>query len=385
MKFGSRGTFAGLTAMACVCLVGSVLAAGQAGQAPAPAPGARPPMSEEVFKNITMLKGIPVDNFFEAMGMFASSMGNDCTFCHVKAAYFDRAKFAELTPRMTRARGMIAMMNTINRGYFGNEPRVTCFTCHRGSNVPVRESDISIQYGMPTEDPNIIDFPVETRFSADSLFDKYVQAVGGRARVSAVTSYLARGTYEGFDTAFTKIPVEIYAKAPNQRTMVVKMFNGDSVRAFDGRNGWLAGPDTPMPIVELTGGNLERARIEALMTFPASIGQAYAQWKVGRTAVDGQEVFIVQGNTAGLPPTNFYFDQTGMLLRLVRWTETPVGRVPTQIDYSDYRDVSGVKMPFKFVVSQTYMQATIELSTIQANAAIDVVKFNKPAPGKADR
>jgi len=382
MKFESRRTFAAVTAMAFVCLVSSVLAAGQAG---APAPAARPAMSDEVFKNLTILKGIPVDTFFEAMGMFASSMGNDCTFCHVKAAYFDRAKFAELTPRITRARGMIAMMNTINRGYFGNEARVTCFTCHRGSNIPVRESDISIQYGMPTEDPNVIDFPVETRFSADSLFDKYIQAIGGAARVSAVTSYFARGTYEGFDTAFTKIPVEVYAKAPNQRTMVVKMFNGDSVRAFDGRNGWLAGPDTPMPIVELSGGNLERARIEAVMTFPASLRQAYAQWKVGRTAVDGQEVFIVQGNATGLPPTNFYFDQAGMLLRLVRWTETPVGRVPTQIDYSDYRVVNGVKMPFKFIVSQTYMQATIELSSIQANTTIDTAKFNKPAPGKADR
>ena len=64
-------------------------------------------MSDEVFKSVQVLKGIPVDTFFEAMGMFASSMGNDCTFCHVKGAYFDRAKFAESTPKIVRARGMI--------------------------------------------------------------------------------------------------------------------------------------------------------------------------------------------------------------------------------------------------------------------------------------
>jgi photosynthetic reaction center cytochrome c subunit len=383
MRFGSRRLWLGAIAIAWVSAV--AVAAGQAAQAgPAtPAPGVPPTpvMAEDVFKSITVLKGIPVDTFFESMGMFASSMGNDCTFCHVKAAYFDRAKFAESTPRIIRARGMIAMMNTINKGYFGGGARVTCFTCHRGNNLPVREPDLSLQYGTPTEDPNVLDFPEETRTSADSLFDKYIQAIGGRERLSAVSSFVGRGTYEGFDTAFTKIPVEVYAKAPNQRTMVVKMFNGDSVRSFDGRSAWMAGPDTPMPLVELTGGNLERARLEAILAFPGNIRQAYKQWKVGRTAIDGQEVFVVQGSDGGVPLTNLYFDASGLLTRLVRWTDTPVGRVPTQVDYKDYRDVNGVKMPFQWVVSQTYMQMTVALSEIRANTAIGAARFNKPAPG----
>ena len=389
MKLGSRRTFAGLTAMACVCLVGSVLAAGQGGAAaPAQTPaaaGARPPMSEEVFKNITMLKGIPVDNFFEAMGMFASAMGNDCTFCHAKAAYFDRAQFAEVTPKMIRARGMIAMMNTINKGYFGGETRVTCFTCHQGNNSPIREPDLAVQYGTGVEDPNVIDFVEYTQMSADTLFDKYIQALGGRDRVAGITSYVAKGTYEGFDTAFTKIPVEVYAKAPNQRAMIVKMVGGESYRVFDGRNGWMAGPDTPVPLLQLTAGNLERARFEALAAFPANIRQAFPKWKVGRTAIDGQEVWIVQGGAEGQPPTNLYFDQGGLLVRLVRWTVTPVGRIPTQIDYKDYRVVNGVKMPFQWTVSQTYMQMSITLTDLQANAAIDAAKFNQPPPGKSDR
>ena len=389
MKLGSKRRFLGATAIACVCLVGVVMAAEQAGQAGPAAPGQNaqqaPVMAGDVFKSVTALKGIPVDTFFESMGMFASAMGNDCTFCHVKEAYFDRAKFAEPTPKIVRARGMIAMMNTINQNYFRGEARVTCFTCHRGNNSPVRDPDLSLQYGTPVEDPNVVEFPEETRTSADSLFDKYLQAIGGRARLAAVTTYVAKGTYEGFDTAFAKIPVEVYAKAPNQRTMVVKMTSGDSVRAFDGRNAWMAGPDTPVPILELTSGNLERARLEALLQFPVNIRQAFKQWKVGRTAIDGQEVWIVQGGDDAQPLTNFYFDQSGMLVRLVRWTITPVGRVPTQIDYKDYRDVNGVKMPFQWTVSQTYMQMAINLSEIRPNVAVDAARFNKPAPGKADR
>src|SRR5262249_46713742 len=152
-------------------------------------------------------------------------------------------------------------------------------------------------------------------------------------------------------TAFAKIPVEVYAKAPNQRTMVVKMGGGESYRVFDGRNGWMAGPDTPVPILQLTAGNLERARLEAMLQFPGNIKTMFAKWKVGRTAIDGNEVWMVQGgNGTDTPLTNFYFGQDGMLVRLVRWTITPVGRVPTQIDYKDYRDVAGVKMPFSWTV-----------------------------------
>jgi len=368
-------------AIMCWCVAGVVMVAGQAAQGTQQGPV----LSDDVFKSVQVLKGIPVDTFFESMGMFASSMGNDCTFCHVKEAYFVRAKFAESTPRIIRARGMIAMMNTINKAYFNGEARVTCFTCHRGNNSPVRDPDLSLQYGSPTEDPNVIDFIEETRTSADSLFDKYLQAIGGRERVAAITSFVAKGTYEGFDTSLAKIPVEIYAKAPNERTMIVKMMGGDSVRTFDGRNGWMAGPDTPVPILQLTGGNLERARLEGLVSFPTNLRQAFKQWRVGRTAIDGQEVFIVQGADNEQPLTNFYFDQSGMLVRLVRWTITPVGRIPTQIDYKDYRVVNGVKMPFQWTVSQTYMQMSVNLTDLQPNVPIDAAKFAKPAPGKSDR
>ena len=74
------------------------------------------------------------------------------------------------------------------------------------------------------------------------------------------------------------------------------------------------------------------------------------------------------------------FDESGLLVRVVRWNKTPVGIVPTQIDYTDYRDVAGVKMPFKIVVTWTNGQNTIVLSDVQPNIAIDAAKFAKPAP-----
>jgi hypothetical protein len=361
-------------AVACLITV-SVLHAQSANGGPD-----RAVLTQDVFKNVTVLRDIPVDTFFDAMGMFANAMGNDCTFCHVPQAALDRAKFAEVTPRMQRARQMIGMMQTINKSFFGGAPRVTCFTCHHGNQSPRSDPNIALQYSTPEEDPNVRDFTTDTTLSADKIFEKYLQAAGG-SRLATLTSFAAKGTYAGFDTLFEKVPVDIFAKAPNQYTTVVHMKAGNSVRAFNGTSGWMAGPDTAIPLVTLTEGNLDRARLEALVAFPTGIPKAYAHWRVGRAVLNDEEVTVVQGiDDDRQPIANLYFAPSGLLVRVVRWTLTPVGFVPTQIDYSDFRDVAGVKVPFKRIVSQTFMQMTVELTDVQPNASIDAVRFARPAP-----
>ena len=378
MNVGSRRALFGATAVAVLCLLIGIRAAAQA-----PAPQGAPEkvtMTDDVFKSVEILRGIPVDTFFETMGMFASAMGNDCTFCHVSNAYFDKTAFAEPTPRIRRARQMLTMMTALNEQYFAGRTRVTCFTCHGGSQAPRSEPDFALQYGAPLEDPNARDFPVDPRVSADEIFDKYLLALGGTERLAKFTSFAAKGTYSGFDTAFEKVPVELFAKAPNQQTMIVRLVNGVSTRTFDGRNAWMAGPDTPLPLLTLTEGNLDRARLEAILAFPTGIRQAFPNWRVGRTAIDDREVRIVQGIGSAQALANFYFDESGLLVRMVRWTRTPVGFVPTQIDYADYRDVAGVKVPFRRTVSQTYMQMTVELTDVQPNVPVDAARFARPAP-----
>lgn len=372
MTLAAKGTFVGATAIAIACLVGAVSAAQTAPD--------NPPMAGDVFKNVQLLRGIPVDTFFEAMGMFANSMGNDCTFCHASEAVFDKAKFAEATPRILKARQMIVMMNALNKQYFAGQTRVTCFTCHGGSDRPRAEPDLALQYAEPVFDPNARETPVDPRVSANQVFDKYIQALGGADRLAKLTSYVAKGSYAGFDTSLEKIPVEIYAAAPNQMTMVTHLATGTNTKAYNGRNGWMAGPDTPLPLVTLTAGNLDRARLEAIVAFPAAIRQAFSEWRVGVALIGDQGVQVVQGLQGGQPAANLYFDDSGLLVRLVTWTRTPVGFVPTQIDYADYRDVAGVKIPFRRTVSQTYMRMSIELTEVQPNVTIDRSRFERPAP-----
>ena len=81
-------------------------------------------------------------------------------------------------------------------------------------------------------------------------------------------------------------------------------------------------------------------------------------------------------------PVNLYFDESGLLVRVVRWNKTAVGTVPTQIDYSDYREVAGVKLPFRIVMTWTDGQNTFTLKEVRPNVAIDAAKFSRPAPFK---
>ena len=339
------------------------------------------PLSDQVFKNIQILKGIPVDQFMDAMGMFSASLGYDCSSCHSQDIHYDRAAFATTTPLITRARQMINMMNGLNEANFGGRPRVTCFTCHRGSPNPEDVPSLALQYADLIDDPNAMTLVRSRTITADQVFAKYLQALGGAPKVMALTSFTARGTYGGFNTGGADIPIEINAKAPNQRMQIVRAPDAENVKTYNGQKAWVSEGWRPLPLMELTGGNLEGARIEALTLFPATIKDSFTGWQAGTATIDDKPVQVLQGRSAGQPlPVSFYFDESGLLVRTMRWNRTPVGTVPTQMDFSDYRDVAGVKMPFKTVITWTDGQNTIVLNQIQANVPIDAARFAMPRP-----
>jgi hypothetical protein len=372
MTIGRRRAWFGALVLLQVCLLGAAAAARQAPD--------QPVMAENYFKNIQVLKGIPVDEFMDVMGMFSASLGYDCVSCHSADLYNDRGAFAVATPMVQRARQMVVMMNAINKQYFAGQPRMSCFTCHRGQNRPGNIPSLALQYGELVEDPSAINPFPDTRVTVDQQFAKYIQALGGAQRLAALTSFVAKGTYEGFNTGHGPVPVVVYAAAPDKRAQVVMAPEGDATKIFDGRSAWAAEPWRPMPLLTLSGGNLAGAKLEALMQFPGGLQKAFSQWRVSSTEVDGRRLQILQGSNPGELPASLYFDDAGLLVRLVRWNSTASGIVPTQVDYSEYREVAGVKMPFKILMTWTDGQNTFELTDIQPNVAIPASRFNRPAP-----
>jgi photosynthetic reaction center cytochrome c subunit len=377
MKFGLHRIILGTAGTIVVCLMTVVWARGQAQQPQTPQ------MAEQVFKNVQVLKGIPVDEFMDTMGMFAAALSLNCIDCHTAESVGAWDRFADETPLKQTTRRMVQMVNTINKENFKGVRSVTCYTCHHGDLRPKLVPNLAAQYATPVEDPNEIEvFRLPGGPTSDQVFDKYFQALGGAQRLASLTSFTGKGTYIGFETEQTKVPVEVFAKAPNQRASIVHMTVGDKVNVYDGRVAWVAGSDKPLPLMTLTGGNLEGAKIDALVAFPTQIKPAFAQWQVGATAIDEKEVTVLRGTNPRQTPVNFYFDQTGLLVRVVRFADTAVGRVPTQVDYSDYREVAGVKIPFKWTVTWTNGQTTTELSAVQPNVPIDAARFGRPAPAR---
>jgi photosynthetic reaction center cytochrome c subunit len=340
----------------------------------------RPPMAEDVFKNVQVLKGIPVNDFMGTMGIFSAALGMSCEDCH-RSGDSSWANYAIDSPRKQVARSMVVMMATINKTHFGGRQAVTCFSCHRGSDRPKVTPNVALLYDTPPlEDPRDIIEQAPSSPVPDAVFDKYLAAVGGAARVASLTSFTASGKSVGYGPDSEERALEIFARAPNQRTTIVHTSSGDSTTTFDGRTGWLAAPHRPVPVLALAGADLDGLRLDAELSFPARIKQVATKWRVGQqTAIDGRDVQVVQGTGAGGVTATLYFDsENGLLVRQIRYVESPVGRIPTQVDYSDYRDVSGVKLPFKWKITWLDGRDTIELSDVKANVAIEGARFARP-------
>jgi photosynthetic reaction center cytochrome c subunit len=350
------------------------------------APTGQPVMVEDVFKNVQVLKGIPVNQFMETMGFFAASLGLNCTGCHAAESLQDWAKFADDVPRKVTARRMIRMVDTINKTQFAGARMLTCWSCHRGTQLPEVVPSLAAQYEVADEDPNSLeivpDGPKEP--TAVQILNKYIDAVGGNTKLQNLKSYVAKGTLEGFDTYHQKVPLEIDVKAPRQRTIIWHGQNGDSSTVFNGTAGWIAQVSNPVRLIPMMpGAELDGAKFDANVALPVGFQQALSDWRVGipPTTIDDKVVNVVQGTGVDKTKFKLYFeDESGLLVRQVRYSDTPIGMVPLQIDYSDYRDVAGIKLPYKIVITWTDGRSNIELSEIQPNATIDAAKFAKPAP-----
>jgi photosynthetic reaction center cytochrome c subunit len=368
---------AGLTASALVSLLGVTLAHAQG------EPQQKPQMAEEVFKNVQLLRGISVNEFLETMGFFSGSLNMNCVDCHAEEAGGDWARYADDTEKKQITRKMILMMRGINQSYFGGKRIVTCYSCHRNGNTPIETPNLAEVYGTPPLPDPVEIQQVPNAPSADQLLDKYLQARGGAQRLAGFTSFVGKGTYQGYGEG-EKSPVDLFVQAPDQLSTIIHRVAGDSITNFDGRSGWIASPaaNSPVTMIAMTGGDLDGAKIDANLFFPAQIKQVLSKWRVGfPTTIDDRDVEVVEGTTARNVPVKLYFDpESGLLVRQVRYIDTLVGLNPTQIDYADYRDVSGIKVPFRWTVTWLDGRSTYELTELRPNVPIEAGKFAKPAP-----
>ena len=306
--------------------------------------------AEQVFKNVTELKGIPADQLMPTMQFISASLGVQCDTCHVQGKPEADDKRAKKT-----AREMIAMTMALNKNSFHGQTMVTCYSCHRGSERPVAIPPV-LETDAPAK-PEVRQ--PSTPPTADSILEKYVTALGGADAIKKVTSRVGKGviTTSGKDTA-----IEVFTKAPNKRITITHAESGDSSTAFDGTIGWMGSAGRPAR--EMSPADAKGSALDSEFYLPLRMKEIFTQMRAGRPDKIGDvAVTTLMGTRQGLPPVRFFFDaNTGLLLRMVRYTENPLGRMPVQIDYSDYRDVDGVKTPFRWTLSRPNGRFTIQLT-----------------------
>ena len=322
----------------------------------------------DTYKNIQVLKQMPPDQLRPTMQFIAASLGVGCDHCHVPGAFEKDDK----QPKQT-ARKMMQMMFAINQANFDGHRDVTCYTCHRAGAKPISIPVITAEATplLPTP-PTEAAGPAPT---ADQILDKYAQAVGGAGAVSKISSRVESGTV---NAAGRQYPIHISIKAPGKQAVALHFPDGDNLTALDGSSAWQAASGHPAR--EITGSELDALKLDADLRFPLDAKQLFTELKEGDPAKIGEhETYLVSGIRPGMPPVELYFDQqSGLLLRQMRYAETPLGLVPTQIDYADYRDVQGLKLPYRWTTSQPGRSFVTQIEQVQQNVPVDDKLFAKP-------
>lgn len=364
---------AGATSALLLCLCGARAIA----QAQTKTGTEAPKTAAQQFKNIQVLKDIPGDQLIPTMQFIASSLGVGCDFCHLEHEMQKDDKKTKQT-----ARKMIAMELAINKAHFNNDIEVTCYTCHRGSAHPVGTPIVAAD--MTTASASAGAHEHEEAASkkpnlppADEILSRYVKTVGGTAAIEKIKSRVETGTLQA---GKMQAPITVYSEAPDKRISISQMGGGQSVTAYNGQVGWLT---IPNGVHMMTEPERQAARIDAELSFPAHVGELYKEFEVKPgEEIDGQATYLLIGKDADpmRPVLNLYFDrQSGLLLRQMRFSQTPLGRNPTQVDYADYREIGGVRIPYRWTLSRPIASFTIQVNDVKQNVPVDAKLFQAPS------
>jgi hypothetical protein len=370
---------AGLLFIGSIAMVISTRTAGaQAQQADKPI--------EQTRKNIQVLKGLREKQLYDLMNFISVSLGENCTFCHVvngtdpKTGQRNWVWESDDKPEKQAARRMIQMVMLINKSNTVDfrQNSVTCYSCHRGqrSTVGLPPMPLAKSGHEGLLDPVPPTGPPPARPSVDEIFARYVQAVGGEKATTTKTLIMKSTRTASQNRTW---PNEITWAAPDKVLSVATLPTATIRQVAAGDQGWVLNGTNLQTLTPEQTANARRGLEEVFsaVKVPSAPGMQLA----GVEKIDGREMWVVVKSSADTS-TSYYFDvETGLLRRRTTVNHTAVLPLPEQVDFEDYRDVDGVKMPFIIRKSaiDTYDSWTRTFSEIKRNVTVDDAVFAKPA------
>jgi len=327
---------------------------------------------DQTRKNIQVLKGLPESQLFPLMNFVATSLGVKCDYCHVKKGdkYYggDWAWESDEKQKKLVGRQMMKMVLDINGTNFDRKTSVTCYTCHRGSTHIARVPP------LPPHDP-----PVTTETSlptAEQILTKYVAAVGGKDAAAKFKTTVMKGVIERSENRNAQL--EVTLKEPDKALITQTSPQGNTAMIVNGASAMVK---SSAGARALSGRALEQSRRTAVVYYSSiKLSEQPAQLRVvGTEKIGDREAYVLAATIDPDTTRRFFFDtQTGLLLRELTTTRSMLAPLPDQIDFEDYRDVDGIKLPFVIRTSDTatYSTATRRFTEIKHNVAVNDDVFN---------
>lgn len=372
---------AGLLSIVLIGVVVSTRTAGAQGQGDKPI--------EQTRKNIQVLKGLKESELYRVMNFMAVSIGDECDFCHVVKGRdpkngqriwdweSDEKPEKQAGRRMLQ---MVLLINGSNKADF-TQNSVTCFTCHRGQKttvglppMPLAKSGHEGLLQKPATPPAAPAHP-----SVEEIFGRYLRAVGG-ANASNVKTLFLKGTRVASQNR--NVPNEITLSFPDKLLVLTPTPQGSVRQILSGNNGWV-----------LSGANLRTLSSNEVSDARRSLQALFGVVKVatapgmqfaGGEKIDGRDMWVVAKSTPERMVTYDFDAETGLLRRMRTVIHTSALPIPEQVDFEDYRDVDGVKLPFIIRSSaiDTYDSWTRTFTEIKRNMAVDDSLFAQPVVPK---
>ena len=311
-------------------------------------------------KNLQILTGMSRPEVWEVMNQMASGLGVNCHYCHVKEDVASDAK-----PQKLRGREMMRMVIDLNARHFGGKPVVTCFTCHNGTVHPALMPPLP-QPVRP--EPT----PVEAKAlpGAAAVIQEYVAAVG--REVAPSTARRFKGTLKSPTGSSAQVTL---LTAGDKSRLDAQLPDGSRLtRVVDAKGGWIRDKDG---VRDLTSQQFDALRQSSHPLEPFHTSSMGDDVRVSDSEKIGdRHAWVVTTASA-----RYWFDaESGLLLRRVLYVDSPIGRIPQQTDFDDYRDVGGFKVPFftRGLLVDPYLGGIRQADSIEVGLAITPGDFAKP-------
>jgi hypothetical protein len=371
---------------AALALAASFVLWGRAARTLAQGPPVGEKPVEQTRKNIQVLKGLPESQLFPEMNFIAASLGVRCDFCHVSQGKDAQGRTnwvweSDEKEEKKVAREMMRMVLAVTKGDYGvSRGQVTCYTCHRGQEHPQSLPTLPLAVSghepppagaSPATPPARPEQP-----TVQQVFDKYVAAVGGREAASKFQTMVVKGTREA--SQGRSWPFEATLKGDKFLMTVQVPQQGAVSSSVSGTTGWALNSERRRALTpsEVADGRRAAQLLGVVKFTPAETMRVAGRRKVG----ERDTVVVVDSPSEGVQRRYFFDAQTGLLLRIVTLTDAILNQLPEQIDFEDYRDVDGVKLPFLVRLSNidTFFSYTRKITEVKHNLPVEDTVFDMP-------